>query len=432
MSISIENKKSVEESLSWLRKNSNFFQKNKWDDKNLALFSIKQLIFNSIIFDYQLSEKTKIEIITNSLFLDVTKSNLINQFENNLSKNLSKVIDSNKNYLIVFFLNGNRDLLESFLPIQLGEYSFEKFDLRSQSWIKDLQKEFWFNIDQFPKNVFILYDKLNQAFIKSDFIQYKLILNSFNQDCAIDRGTTIINYFRFALNFPFSRSLVGTTSVGEKSLSKFKESPFYLIKENGLIKKKPTIYLNQIQHSYQKRGSQSFPSTIGLIKENFTILDKALIVKYEFLLEIIQLFQKAIDQINPNLTYLYFWQTLEKITLFKPTKKHKVIICRLKNLLNLNQKDILFYTLDSIKTFRHDFVHSGIDIPIYSSLIFFLKHILENCIQRLFILFKEDIISSKSDLDDFYKNFSKSKKDLSELRGVNEKIIDYIISIRKK
>jgi len=408
----------------------NYHSDNLSDFHDPEILAIKQYLYNCIDFGVNLSDSIKNKIIDGCI-QKATKQNIPPSRFKNLLKIDLKALNDNK-YKVVFLISTNRKVIDPIIPSKISDIEINYYDLNKCKFRDFLYSKFYFFINQFPQGIFLSIDNKKIAIPKSDFVQLNFDLVNYDSDSAILESLRIIDLLRFCLNFPFSQSLINSSGIGYREISEFQQSPLYILfKENN---QEPKIFINKQKCKYSRGGALSISnyekkckSYLKLINNFFKSIDSS------YFLSICLTYQNALDNIDPNISYLYFWQTLEVITLHTKDSRSNRIISRVKKLLNLDQTRVLFTAVESLDIPRHAYVHSGIDIPIKNISIFFLKYIVEQCMTRVFDLYNNGIISNSSDLDYFYEIYSKNNKDLEKEKTHKNrlKIITYIQKQRK-
>jgi hypothetical protein len=74
-----------------------------WNDPDPIIFSIKQYLYNSVNFNFEISEFTKKELIDKCINRIRNKDSLIIEFRDLLSSEIKTLVVNKKRFQIVFF-----------------------------------------------------------------------------------------------------------------------------------------------------------------------------------------------------------------------------------------------------------------------------------------------------------------------------------------
>lgn len=355
---------------------------------------------------------------------DHREPNITKLFETHLDEALSMVKSVQKRYSVIAYLN--------FMPpkefengVDVKGYriefisrddllSFEIEKLRSEA-----AKHKYLTDYDFPNVFDRRVDSLDKNTEEYLFNPAKLVIFSYDDESAFEQALEVIDVFISTLNFTSSSTLIIRHANIYEPIGEF--APPHIIgvfDDKGLLLRKGfllqpypyrIIKLQKLSDIHIK-NTKFFLERLNSNHELALLLEKCFII-----------YQQGMTSLNPEKTYLSFWQILEIIILDSNDQKRSVSP-RVISLLGIQNDKIKSSIISTIERQRHNLVHSSnSSVSEVRYLIYELKRYAESMIIRLCHLWDE--ISSAIELDEYISNLSVANKELENrlLKAKDEK-----------
>jgi len=441
--ICIDNKNDVQENLRWHLDNREVTD-NGAVQGELSFESIAALetIKRSITVDPPMPAYTMARVVRLSVSRWVKENktrassefNLLESFERVFRAELATLAAKKIRYTVVTFLNIAQRHIKG-----LGPLIVQGYELRFPSWralghqkAEDLFKLVYYNSLVIDKKPAILdyrpEDNVNYWVRKHDFSPVSIEVETFSVDAAVSIAENRLNLWRAALNLSF----YPINLIGQPTVCRFLPSPVCAVfdQDGKLV---PNLFYPVKHYDYQTQDitQENIRAAIKTI-ENFNKAKPGSLA--EFAVDLVRMYQEALDCTDYSTAYLALWQALEALTLNKPGKSTQVDK-RLATLLNPNPR--FRSALTVLVSSRNKLVHSGFFPDEGEELVRILAIFVYDSICKLFDLSKS--LSDKDELEFYYRYASLGNTDLTRERKLNtkystakRKVLNFILNQRKK
>jgi hypothetical protein len=167
--------------------------------------------------------------------------------------------------------------------------------------------------------------------------------------------------FRMLLNFAYDGGrITHSWSVHLKAMARYLPSPFHFVLINGVLAPTSFFYEEvEYRYEYHSVSVKEWQSVDALNKKIFAqpVMDGSI---NDAICELLSIYQRALDSLSPAVTFLHFWQILERIASPEQEQRgleNKQIISRLDTLITLRPSDRKI--LKELGEIRNEFAHRG-------------------------------------------------------------------------
>jgi len=385
---------------------------------------IKEIFLENIIFSNDLPERTRRKILHLSIFRWINYKKLDNPnqkiklFINAINYEYKKAVNQIRKFSVLMFLNIDRDSIKEFWDISLlGE------SLKLISW-NEVSKfdihNLWERLNFQNNNNSILFKEIEITKASPDIFTFTPILydvETFDSGAALEIASEKLDLFRAIINLSLVIHRYTYSRPEPIALSKILPSPIYIIFCDNKI---DNIYSPVDKYKYKK---ESVPNNkidfIKSLSSKFEVTPQSKST-WNFLKNILLLYQNSLDIGSPEFTFLSIWQVLENsLTLNETSINNQQILSRLKQLINCDP-----YVLEMVEILintRNKYVHKGNYLEEGDSLLFNLKIITDDVINHLIKL--AEIYPSLPDLQEYFSLNSLGNTDLKRKTIVIDSIL---------
>jgi len=248
---------------------------------------------------------------------------------------------------------------------------------------------------------------------------FLFVTKTYAPEAAVEIASNRMDLFRAILNVPSSLGQYTLFRSQPKALSEFLPSPIYVIFDEH--EKRKSIYFTIEKYEYkQKKIPNDRISSIRFLLSKITV-DHATNSTWNYLINILRLYQKALDTTTTEAAFLTMWQVLENcIGLGEELTRNRDIQSRLSVFLQADP--ITLEMIDIIIDKRNRLVHSGKFLEDGDRIFFILKLITDSIIRRFIYL--ADRYPTLPELKDYVSFSSLGDSDLARKQAVIEKITE--------
>ncbi len=344
----------------------------------------------------------------------------LNLFVRALKFEIANLEKRKSEYRVLMFLNVDTSTISGFEQVNLLG---ETLSLISWNDVNGMDTSgLWQEVKFQDRNNPLLWDipDLNKPTPDAvSFTPFLFVTKTYGPEAAVEIASNRMDLFRAILNIPFSLGKYTHFRSQPKALSEILPSPIYVIFD-GQGKKKEIYYTIEKYEYKQKKIPNDRISSIQFLLSKLTT-DHAANSTWNYLINILRLYQKALDTTTIEAAFLTMWQVLENcIGLGEELTRNRDIQSRLSVFL---QADPIFLEMiDIIIDKRNKLVHSGKFLEDGDRIFFILKLIADSIIRR-FIYFA-DRYPTLPELKDYVSFSSLGDSDLARKQAVIEKIAE--------
>jgi hypothetical protein len=424
-SFSDEKKKAIIDCLSWLEDNTTATPSG-FTIEFTPLFHFAEEIFLELIaLGEEYPERTKRAILSASIMRWLKYNKTINNqnfelFLRAVKTELKHVNQQKSIYSVLMFLNigdfsifGCDDI--EILGSKLQVLSWHE---ASNIYSQDLLKEIHFYKRDNPI-ILKLEENCDPSPNYLDFTPIVIRVDAYDSGSALDIAADRLDLFRFILNIPSVLSRYIYTRSEPGPLSKVLPSPIYVVcnKERGIEK----LFFSSEKYQYTKQ--RILPDEKEFIQFFLAKLKTTPSPKstWAFILNILRLYQKALDTVAVDASYLTMWQVFEiSLSLGEQQLQNRDLRSRYECFLSLNAMDKTMINI--LFERRNRYVHSGRFLEVGDHSLFILKLFTDRIIRRLVSLAEQ--YPTLPEIREFVELSSKGDGDLERKKDVIEKIIE--------
>jgi len=314
-----------------------------------------------------------------------------------------------RNFFLVFplnikyeSLNRTRHFIVDRMKLRTRSFTYTKtnYDFRFPLIILKADKELWTSIKDLTYVTVEVYGK--------------------NQNDAVNSANKRVELFRSLLNFDLSFNMITYQTGRPKPLTRIDRSKHIFVFDRNRRYLDHWGNVGEFRYQLVKLTKKQTKT----IKKNIKDFEKLKQNKLKnILVECLNLYGYALDQIERGYTFLNLWQILELIALKDASgiKLHKVK-SRIKAIFK--GKQIISDVLDVIFHKRNVLVHEGRISDFSLQDVNQIKRITEACID--FLWNHVNKMGNTASLNDFYENIGLTKKKLDEKIAV----LNYIKKVK--
>lgn len=344
----------------------------------------------------------------------------LNLFVRALKFEIANLEKRKSEYRVLMFLNVDTSTISEFAQVNLLG---ETLSLISWNDVHGMDtSDLWQEVKFQDRNNPLLWDIPDLNKPAPDvvlFTPFLFVTKTYGPEAAVEIASNRMDLFRAILNIPSSLGKYTYFRSQPKALSEILPSPIYVIfDEHG---KKKSVYYTIEKYEYkQKKIPNDRISSIQFLLSKITI-DHAANSTWNYLINILRLYQKAIDTTTTEAAFLTMWQVLENcIGLGEELTRNRDIQSRLSVFLQADP--ITLEMIDIIIEKRNKFVHSGKFLEDGDRIFFILKLITDSIIRRFIYL--ADRYPTLPELKDYVSFSSLGDSDLARKQAVIVKIAE--------
>lgn len=344
----------------------------------------------------------------------------LNLFVRALKFEFANLEKRKSDYRVLMFLNVDPSTISEFAQVNLLG---ETLSLISWNDVDGMDtSELWQEVKFHDRNNSILWDIPDLIKPAPDvvlFTPFLFVTKTYGPEAAVEIASNRMDHFRAILNIPSSLGQYTHFRSQPKALSEILPSPIYVIfDEHG---KKKSIYFTIEKYEYkQKKIPNDRISSIRFLLSKITV-DLAANSTWNYLINILRLYQKALDTTTTEAAFLTMWQVLENcIGLGEELTRNRDIQSRLS--IFLQADPITLEMIDIIIDKRNRLVHSGKFLEDGDRIFFILKLITDSIIRRFIYL--ADRYPTLPELKDYVSFSSLGDSDLARRQAVIGKITE--------
>ena len=344
----------------------------------------------------------------------------LNLFVRALKFEIANLEKRKSEYRVLMFLNVDPSTISEFAQVNLLG---ETLSLISWNDVKGMDtSDLWQEVKFQDRNNPLLWDipDLNKPAPDAvSFTPFLFVTKTYGPEAAVEIASNRMDLFRAILNIPSSLGQYTHFRSQPKALSEILPSPIYVIfDEHG---KRKSIYFTIEKYEYkQKKIPNDRISSIRFLISKITV-DHATNTTWSYLINILRLYQKALDTTTTEAAFLTMWQVLENcIGLGEELTRNRDIQSRLSVFLQADP--IALEMIDIIIDKRNRLVHSGKFLEDGDRIFFILKLITDSIIRRFIYL--ADRYPTLPELKDYVSFSSLGDSDLARKQAVIEKITE--------
>lgn len=374
-------------------------------------------------------ETTKEHIVFSALkrWLKYKKTNnpeqKINLFVRALNYEIANLEKRNSEYRVLMFLNVDPATISKFAQVNLLG---ETLSLISWNDVKEMDTSgLWQEVKSQDRNNPLIRNKPDLNKTAPDvglFKPFLFVTKTYGPEAAVEIASNRMDLFRAILNIPSSLGEYTYFRSQPKALSEILPSPVYVIfDEHG---EKKSFYYTIEKYEYKQiKIPNDRISSIQFLLSKITV-DHAANSTWNHLINILRLYQKALDTATTEAAFLTMYQVLENCISLgeEPTRNRDI---KSRTLVLLRADPITREMIDIIIDKRNKLVHSGKFLEDGDRLFFILKLITDSIIRSFIYL--ADLYPTLSELNDYLSFTSLGDGDLER----KETIIGRIIEERK-
>jgi len=308
----------------------------------------------------------------------------LNLFVRALKFEIANLEKRKSEYRVLMFLNVDPSTISEFAQVNLlGEI----LSLISWNDVKGMDtSDLWQEVKFQDRNNPLLWDipDLNKPAPDTvSFTPFLFVTKTYGPEAAVEIASNRMDHFRAILNIPSSLGKYTHFRSQPKALSEVLPSPIYVIfDEHG---KRKSVYYTIEKYEYkQKKIPNDRISSIQFLLSKITA-DHAANSTWNYLINILHLYQKALDTTTTEAAFLTMWQVLENcIGLGEELTRNRDIQSRLS--LWLQADPITLEMIEIIIHKRNKLVHSGKFLEDGDRIFFILKLITDSIIRRFIYL----------------------------------------------
>lgn len=224
-------------------------------------------------------------------------------------------------------------------------------------------------IEAFPAQFNQTAERLNTAALRNlakfSAYQYDLEIPSYQTTLgvthSVEKLTRPFEQMRALLGFADqSQKITFGYSVAPEPLAKYLPSPFTLVSEQDAPGPRLLYFPTRVNYRFQNPDQMVWDQAAGLETRIYgdTRIRRQMI---DFVDMLLRLYQQALDATDAAISFLHFWQILERIA--SPTQigrgiETKAILTRLDTITKLDASERR--VLHQLGEFRHEYVHGGL------------------------------------------------------------------------
>jgi len=344
----------------------------------------------------------------------------INLFVRALKYEIANLEKKKSEYRVLMFLNVDPSTISKFAQVNLlGE------TLLLISWndVNEMDTSgLWQEVKFQNRNNPLLWDIPDLIEPAPDVVLFtpiSFVTKTYGPEAAVEIASNRMDLFRAILNIPSSLGKYTHFRSQPKALSEILPSPIYVIfDEHG---KRKSVYYTIEKYEYkQKKIPNDRISSIQFLLSKITA-DHAANSTWNYLINILRLYQKALDTTTTEAAFLTMWQVLENcIGLGEELTRNRDIQSRLS--LWLQADPITLEMIEIIIDKRNKLVHSGKFLEDGDRIFFILKLITDSIIRRFIYL--ADRYPTLPELKDYVSLTSLGDGDLERKQTVIFKITE--------
>lgn len=375
--------------------------------ENLPERTKKRIVFSAQMrwLKYKKTENQELKL---SLFLRALKYEI------------AKVEKGKSEYKVLMFLN-----IDSFPIPDISQVNILGDTLTFLSWqnVKELDiSDLWREINIKDNHNAILWDLSglkNPSPDQVKFIPIMFEVNTYGPEAAIELASDRLDLLRVIMNIPSTMGGYIYFRSQPKELSEILPSPIYVIFDKN--SKREDIYYTIEKYNYKKKKVPSDRiSFIQFLLSKITV-SHAVNSTWTYLINILRLYQKALDTTTTEAAFLTMWQILENcISLGEKLTRNSDIKSRIS--VFLHPDPLTREMIEIIIDRRNKLVHSGKFLENGDRLFFILKIITDSIIRSFIYL--ADRYPTIPELKDFVSFTSLGDSDLERKQHVIGKIIE--------
>jgi len=344
----------------------------------------------------------------------------LNLFVRALKFEIANLEKRKSEYRVLMFLNVDPSTISEFAQVNLLG---ETLSLISWNDVNGMDtSDLWQEVKFQDRNNPLLWDipDLNKPAPDAVlFTPFLFVTKTYGPEAAVEIASNRMDLFRAILNVPSSLGQYTLFRSQPKALSEILPSPIYVIfDEHG---KRKSIYFTIEKYEYkQKKIPNDRISSIQFLLSKTTV-DHAVNSTWNYLINILRLYQKALDTTTTEAAFLTMWQVLENcIGLGEELTRNRDIQSRLSVFLQADP--ITLEMIEIIIDKRNRLVHSGKFLEDGDRIFFILKLITDSIIRRFIYL--ADRYPTLPELKDYVSFSSLGDSDLARKQAVIEKITE--------
>jgi len=385
----------------------------------------EEILYEYVQIDKNIPERTKRNVILSAIFrwLKYKKTNnqllQLNYFQRAVNAEVLRISKNKRIFSVLMFLNVDTESISEFNEIEIlgDKLRFISWQDLSRLNIKNLWSEVKFHKPETP----ILWIDRNEKEPLPNIIVFSPVvieINTYDSDGAVELAVDRIDILRGILNISYVLGRYTYFRSQPEALSKILPSPIYVSfdKEGN----RNIFYTTESFKYKQEKITNEQKSSIQFLLSKICEEPKPNST-WAYILNILRLYQKALDTSIAEVSYLTMWQVLENsINLGEKSLKNRDIHARIKVLVKLDP--ISLEILDILFDKRNEFVHSGKYLQEGDRLFFILKFITDFVIRSLISL--ADKYPTLIELKEYVAFHTLSNSDLERKKLVIEKIIE--------
>lgn len=326
-------------------------------------------------------------------------------------------------FSVLMFLNLDSDSIKEYQNVQILDKNIKFISWLDVSAldIKGLWSEIY---SQGHKGQFVhQYDPTKEPLpLYLTFTPVLLETETWGPEAAVEIGSDCIDLLRAAFNIPFTLGGFTFFRSEARALSKILPSPVYVIFDKD--GRRDSVYYTIDSFHYKKekidqRGKKSIDFLLSKIGSSPPTQSS-----WEYIVDILRLYQKCLDISTVEIAFLTMWQVLEKsVCLGDAWAKNQDIRSRTSVFVELDA--ISSDMLDVVISQRNMLVHSGKFLDNGDHMFFNLKLITDAVIRSL--VYHADKYPTLQELKEYVAMSSLGDFDLQR----KEKVIKKILAQRK-